>query len=275
MASLLKMLNPAVSAYKDRRFDGDQEDYERALRTSATVYVGNLSFSTREEQLYEVFSKAGMVKKVIMGLDKYQKTACGFCFVIYYRQQDADACVKYISGTRLDDRPVRVDHDWGFQEDRRYGRGRSGGQVRDEYRQDFDEGRGGWGKQISQQMMYNMMFQENALALEGDGDTYREPAPPPGDPVGGSDRPLPGGVPDPCGDKVAPAEELKEEESLEGDESGPRQKRPRVTSEDGPAVQEAPAADNGVVVEEEGGEDGVEGVVVKDEEELVTMEEGE
>lgn len=34
-----------------------QVDWERALRQSTTVYVGNLSFFTREEQIYEVFSK--------------------------------------------------------------------------------------------------------------------------------------------------------------------------------------------------------------------------
>lgn len=34
-----------------------------------------------------------------------------------------------ISGTILDDRPIRVDFDWGFQEGRQWGRGRSGGQV--------------------------------------------------------------------------------------------------------------------------------------------------
>ncbi len=30
----------------------------------------------------------------------------------------------------VDERPIRVDIDWGFQEGRQYGRGRSGGQVR-------------------------------------------------------------------------------------------------------------------------------------------------
>jgi hypothetical protein len=40
--------------YKDRRFDGSDEEYQRALATSVTVYIGNLAFTTREEQLYEV-----------------------------------------------------------------------------------------------------------------------------------------------------------------------------------------------------------------------------
>jgi len=35
----------------------------------------------------------------------------------------------------------------GYAEGRQFGRGRSGGQVRDEHRQDYDPGRGGWGAQ--------------------------------------------------------------------------------------------------------------------------------
>ena len=37
--------------------------------------------------------------------------------------------MKYISSTILDERPIRVDFDWGFQDGRQWGRGRSGGQV--------------------------------------------------------------------------------------------------------------------------------------------------
>ncbi len=65
-----------------------------------------------------------------MGLDKNQLTPCGFAFVVYYTREDAEDAVKYISGTVMDDRPVRVDFDWGFKEGRQFGRGRSGGQAR-------------------------------------------------------------------------------------------------------------------------------------------------
>ncbi|KAK7853258.1 nuclear cap-binding protein subunit 2 [Quercus suber] len=127
MASLFK--DPTkLSAYRDRRFSGSQEDFERALLASITVYVGNMSFYTTEEQVYELFSRAGEIKKIIMGLDKNTKTPCGFCFVLFYSREDAEDAVKYISGTILDDRPIRVDFDWGFQEGRQWGRGRSGGQ---------------------------------------------------------------------------------------------------------------------------------------------------
>ncbi|KAL1533853.1 Nuclear cap-binding protein subunit 2 [Salvia divinorum] len=151
MASLFK--DPTkLSAYRDRRFSGTQEEYEEALLTSTTVYVGNMSFYTTEEQVYELFSRAGEIKKMVMGLDKNSKTPCGFCFVMYYSREDAEDTVKYISGTILDDRPIRVDFDWGFQEGRQWGRGRSGGQVRDEYRTDYDPGRGGYGKIVQKEL---------------------------------------------------------------------------------------------------------------------------
>ncbi|KAF5177616.1 Nuclear cap-binding protein subunit, partial [Thalictrum thalictroides] len=127
MASLFKDPNK-LSAYRDRKFPGSQDEFEHALQTSMTVYVGNMSFYTTEEQVYELFTRAGEIKKIIMGLDKNTKTPCGFCFILYYSRDDAEDSVKYISGTILDDRPIRVDFDWGFQEGRQWGRGRSGGQ---------------------------------------------------------------------------------------------------------------------------------------------------
>lgn len=37
--------------------------------------------------------------------------------------------MRYISGSKLDDRNIRVDLDVGFTKDRQYGRGRTGRQV--------------------------------------------------------------------------------------------------------------------------------------------------
>jgi nuclear cap-binding protein subunit 2 len=81
-------------------------------------------------QIYELFSKVGVVRRVIMGLDRNTKTPCGFCFVIYHTRANALAAVRYLSGTKLDNRQLRVDIDYGFEEGRQFGRGRSGGQVR-------------------------------------------------------------------------------------------------------------------------------------------------
>lgn len=119
------------------------------------------SFYTTEEQVYELFSKCGEIKRLVMGLDRIKKTPCGFCFVEYYTHQDALDCMKYIGGTKLDERVIRTDPDPGFIEGRQYGRGRSGGQVRDEYREDFDEGRGGVGRAVQQQRVRDRERQDN------------------------------------------------------------------------------------------------------------------
>ena len=173
------------SLYTDRKFMGGKEGWQDALEESCTLYIGNLSFYTTEEQLYELFSRCGELKRVVMGLDRNSKTPCGFCFVEFHHREATEDAVRMLSGCKLDERMIRVgaraaappsasaspsppqpttvaaahppppplhgaDWDGGFVEGRQYGRGRSGGQVRDEYRADYDAGRGGWGKALEQ-----------------------------------------------------------------------------------------------------------------------------
>jgi RNA recognition motif-containing protein len=107
------------------------------------LLVGNLSFFTTELQIHETFSVVGPVKRVIMGLNQFTKTPCGFCFVEYYTRDHAAAALKYINGTICDDRIVRCDLDCGFKPGRQFGRGPSGGQMRDERRDSLDPARGG------------------------------------------------------------------------------------------------------------------------------------
>lgn len=138
------------SLYSDRKHQGGQRGWQRKIEESTTLYIGNLSFYTTEEQLYALFSQAGDVKRVVMGLDRNTKTPCGFCFVEFHRRSDTEIAVSYLNGFKLDERVLRVDWDAGFEEGRQYGRGRSGGQVREEYRSDYDSARGGWGRMAAQ-----------------------------------------------------------------------------------------------------------------------------
>jgi len=82
MAFLYRDFGP-TSAYKDSQFNkyGLELEQEDTLRFSSTIYVGNLSFYTTEEQIYELFVKCGEIRRIIMGLDKFKKTPCGFCFI--------------------------------------------------------------------------------------------------------------------------------------------------------------------------------------------------
>jgi nuclear cap-binding protein subunit 2 len=113
---------------------GNGNEQDTKLSQSTTLYVGNLSFFTTEEQIHELFSRTGDVKRIIMGLDKIRFFSLllflgGFCFVEYYTRQDAEQAMRYVNQTRLDDRIIRTDWDAGFIDGRQYGRGRTGGQV--------------------------------------------------------------------------------------------------------------------------------------------------
>lgn len=134
--------------YWDRKTFSSYDEQQRAMARSSTLYVGNLSFFTSEAQIYELFSRVGTVKRVIMGLDRFKKTPCGFCFVEYTTHDEAIACSNFLSETKLDSRVVRCEMDGGFREGRQFGRGLSGGQVRDDRRSkdEYDPGRGGYGR---------------------------------------------------------------------------------------------------------------------------------
>ncbi|ORX75505.1 RNA-binding domain-containing protein [Anaeromyces robustus] len=166
MASIIQSL-AVKSSYKDQQYPGSVDDLVKDLATSTTLYVGNLSFFTTEEQIYEVFSKCGEIKRIIMGLDRNTKTPCGFCFVEYYQHSDALDCLKYINGTKLDERIIRTDLDPGYRNGRQYGRGKSGGQVRDEYRQEYDPGRGGYGHEVLRQEQRRREHQQSSYRNYG------------------------------------------------------------------------------------------------------------
>eukprot|EP00591_Stephanopyxis_turris_P005744 CAMPEP_0195512132 /NCGR_PEP_ID=MMETSP0794_2-20130614/4202_1 /TAXON_ID=515487 /ORGANISM="Stephanopyxis turris, Strain CCMP 815" /LENGTH=150 /DNA_ID=CAMNT_0040639855 /DNA_START=363 /DNA_END=815 /DNA_ORIENTATION=- len=76
-----------------------------------------------------------------MGLDRYKKTPCGFAFVKFTMRRHAHEAISCLSGTKLDGRIIRVELDAGFKQGRQYGRGVSGGQVRDDRRTTVDRGR--------------------------------------------------------------------------------------------------------------------------------------
>ncbi|KAK7693395.1 Nuclear cap-binding protein subunit 2 [Cerrena zonata] len=177
------------SSYKDSQARGrDRKLQTELLSKSTTLYVGNLSFYTTEEQIYELFSRCtspeegGGIKRIIMGLDRNTRTPCGFCFVEYYTHAEALACLRYVGGTKLDERIIRCDLDTGYTEGRQFGRGKSGGQVRDEHRADYDPGRGGWGAQAQRAEIERRReieeryadAQEGPGAVAGGGEDWEE-----------------------------------------------------------------------------------------------------
>ncbi|KFW03797.1 Nuclear cap-binding protein subunit 2, partial [Eurypyga helias] len=103
-----------ISQYRDQHFQSSRQLQEKSLKISSTLYVGNLSFYTTKEQIQELFSKCGDVKRIVMGLG--QKTPFGFCFVKNYTRADAEHAMRFINGTRMDDRIIRTNWHTGFKE---------------------------------------------------------------------------------------------------------------------------------------------------------------
>ena len=62
--------------YWDRKFYNSLDEHIAALQGSTTLYVGNVSNMTTEQQLYEFFSRAGPVNRVIMGLNRETREPC-------------------------------------------------------------------------------------------------------------------------------------------------------------------------------------------------------
>lgn len=120
--------------YWDRSHYDSPETQMKALGKSSTLYIGNMAFSTRSYNVHSHFSQIGPIRKVVMGMDRFHHTPCGFGFVEYVRREDALLAISNLTSTKLDGRIIRVELDAGFQPGRQYGRGASGGQVRDDKR---------------------------------------------------------------------------------------------------------------------------------------------
>ncbi|KAL0207768.1 hypothetical protein P9112_012396 [Eukaryota sp. TZLM1-RC] len=80
------------------------EEIESLLAATTTLYVGNLSFYTSEEQIHALFTRAGRIKRIIMGLNKKSLEPCGFCFVKYYTRASTEIAMRYINRTILDEK---------------------------------------------------------------------------------------------------------------------------------------------------------------------------
>lgn len=72
------------------------------------LYVGNLSFSTREDDLRSLFSQAGTVASVALIKDRDSGQSKGFAFVEMSNQMEAQKAITMFNGYNLSDRELRV-----------------------------------------------------------------------------------------------------------------------------------------------------------------------
>jgi cold-inducible RNA-binding protein len=87
------------------------------------LYVGNMSFSTTEDQLRELFSQYGTVTKVQLIMDRESGRPRGFAFV--EMSDGGDQAIQAMNGAQLDGRTLTV-NEAKPREDRGGGGGRGG-----------------------------------------------------------------------------------------------------------------------------------------------------
>ena len=75
---------------------------------SKKIYVGNLSYSTSEDQLEETFAQYGEVASANIIIDKYTNQSKGFAFVEMSDESNATAAISALNGAELNGRELRV-----------------------------------------------------------------------------------------------------------------------------------------------------------------------
>lgn len=75
---------------------------------SKKLYVGNLSYSTTEAQVRDLFAQAGEVDSVSLITDRQTGRAKGFGFVEMNTEEGSAEAIKRFNGYTLDSRPLTV-----------------------------------------------------------------------------------------------------------------------------------------------------------------------
>ena len=125
-----------IPRYYRRLFPAPMGKLEQmnSLQDTCTVYVANIDTThDTEERIYNVFSRCGPIKRVVIGVNKNTREPCGFCFVIFENHESALAAFAFMQGFDMDDRGVvdekdllKIELDWGLHAGRQYGHSETG-----------------------------------------------------------------------------------------------------------------------------------------------------
>ncbi len=83
---------------------------------STKLFVGNLPFKTTEQELEEVFSRAGRVISVALPINRETGQRRGFGFVEMQTVEEADAAIRDFNGQTIGGRQIVVNPSKGRQE---------------------------------------------------------------------------------------------------------------------------------------------------------------
>ncbi len=72
------------------------------------IYVGNLDFKVKENELQELFEEYGSVSSAKIIIDKYSGRSKGFGFITMDDDDEANKAIKELNGTSLQSREMIV-----------------------------------------------------------------------------------------------------------------------------------------------------------------------
>ena len=72
------------------------------------IYIGNLPFSIKENELKDMFAEFGEVQEAKIILDRYTKQPKGFAFVEMPSNSEADQAIKALNGKFMNGRNIKV-----------------------------------------------------------------------------------------------------------------------------------------------------------------------
>ncbi len=75
---------------------------------SKKLYVGNLPYSSTEEELKEMFGRVGAVESVSIIMDRFSGKSKGFGFVEMASEDDASKAISEINGSEVGGRKIVV-----------------------------------------------------------------------------------------------------------------------------------------------------------------------
>ncbi|WVW81298.1 hypothetical protein I302_103289 [Kwoniella bestiolae CBS 10118] len=97
--------NPQQAVEKRAKAFGDQQS-----PPAETLFIGSLSFSITEDQIYEAFGEHGDVQSVRLVTDRETGAPKGFGYVQFGDVEQATAALNALNGQAIAGRPIRVDY---------------------------------------------------------------------------------------------------------------------------------------------------------------------
>jgi len=93
--------------------DGRKQDKANSPQSSDKsmenkLFVGNLSWDAVEDDLQELFGKAGTVSEVAVMRDRFTGRARGFAFVTMSSDEEANEAIRQLEGQEFMGRPLKV-----------------------------------------------------------------------------------------------------------------------------------------------------------------------